>query len=218
MHVDVAQHLGAVTRVVTQREHEGRPARVVIATRTYDTDPADLWHALTSAERIPRWLMPVSGELRLGGRYQLHGNAGGTVTRCEPPETLGLTWEFGGDVSWVTVSLSAAGAGRTALRLEHVAHVPEDRWTQFGPSAVGAGWEQCLLGLALHVAGGVSSAPAAEGAAWAGSPEGHAYIRGSCEGWANAAILDGEAPAQAAAAAARTFAAYTGTEVPESAR
>ena len=47
-----------------------------------------LWDACTNAERIPRWFLPVSGDLRLGGRYQLEGNAGGTIERCDPPRSL----------------------------------------------------------------------------------------------------------------------------------
>ena len=90
--IDVDQVVGAVTRKVSSREHEGKLARVVVATRTYDTSADDLWDALTSAERLPRWFLPVSGDLRLGGRYQLEGNAGGTITRCEPPRSLALTW------------------------------------------------------------------------------------------------------------------------------
>jgi uncharacterized protein YndB with AHSA1/START domain len=66
---DIAGLIGAVTREVTGREHNGRPARVVRASRTYDTTMDDVWDAITSAERIPRWFLPVSGDLRLGGRY-----------------------------------------------------------------------------------------------------------------------------------------------------
>ena len=44
-----------------------------------------MWDAVTSAERIPRWFLPISGDLRLGGRYQLEGNAGGEVLECAPP-------------------------------------------------------------------------------------------------------------------------------------
>ena len=29
----------------------------------------DVWDACTNPERIPRWFLPVSGDLRLGGRY-----------------------------------------------------------------------------------------------------------------------------------------------------
>lgn len=210
MNIDVAQHLGAVTRVVTSREHGGRPARVVIATRTYDTDVHDLWDAMTSAERIPRWFLPITGDLRLGGRYQLQGNAGGTIERCEPPEHLALTWEMRGETSWVTVTLSPTEDGRAALHLEHVAHVPEEFWTQYGPGAVGAGWDLTLLGLALHVAtGAVVNDPASIGP-WMASEGGRAFVRGSCDGWADAAIAAGDAPQDARAAGQRTVTAYTG--------
>src|SRR5690242_20495197 len=111
--------LGAEFRRFENRDHEGKAARVVVAQRTYDTDREDLWNALTSRERIPRWFLPVEGDLRLGGRYQLKGNAGGTITRCEPPQALDLTWEFGGSTSWVTVRLAPVGQ-RTQLTLEHI--------------------------------------------------------------------------------------------------
>ena len=74
---DIADLIGAVNREVSQRDHEGRPARVVVASRTYRTTREDLWDAVTNPGRIPRWFLPISGELRLGGRYQLQGNAGG---------------------------------------------------------------------------------------------------------------------------------------------
>jgi len=98
---DIAGLIGAVTREVTGREHDGRPARVVRASRTYDTTMDDVWDAITNAERIPRWFLPVSGDLRLGGRYQLRGNASGEITGCNPPRYLSLTWEFGGEVSFL---------------------------------------------------------------------------------------------------------------------
>ena len=56
--------------------------------------------------------MPVSGDLRLGGRFQLQGNAGGGITRCAPPRHLAVTWEFGGQVSWVDVRLFEEGVQR----------------------------------------------------------------------------------------------------------
>src|SRR5262245_54318494 len=111
--------LGAEFRRFEEREYQGKPARVVIASRIYDTDREDLWDALTSRERIPRWFLPIVGELKLGGRYQLQGNAGGTITRCDPPGALDLTWEFGGGLSWVTVRLEPEGK-RTQLTLEHI--------------------------------------------------------------------------------------------------
>ena len=124
MHIDVTQHIGSVTREVSARDHDGKPARTVIVSRTYDTTPADLWEAITTADRIPRWLMPISGDLRLGGRYQLHGNAAGEILVCEPPRHLKVTWEYGGNMSWVEVHIAKHGSG-SRLTVEHLAFVDE---------------------------------------------------------------------------------------------
>lgn len=209
MSFDLQAHLGTVTRAVRDLEHQGRPAKAVLASRVYDTDIHDLWDALTNPERIPRWFMPVSGTLELGGHYQLEGNASGTITGCEPPAHLALTWENRGDVSWVTVRLSATEHG-TRLDLEHLAHVPEEFWSQFGPGAVGVGWDLGLLGLARHVLDPTADV-AAEGAGeWATSPEALAFYAALAEAWGEAAIAGGSPEAEAKAAAERTRAFYSG--------
>jgi uncharacterized protein YndB with AHSA1/START domain len=211
--IDIARAVGAVTREVESREHEGRMARVVIATRTYDTTIEDLWNAVTDAERIPRWFLPISGELRLGGRYQLTGNAGGTITECEPPRHFALTWEFGGGVSWVSVRLSADPKGGTRLELEHLAHV-EEHWNKFGPGAVGIGWDLLSLqGLSRHLETGAAVNPE-EANGWPASEEGKTFIRLSGEDWCRADIASGADPDAAKAAAARTIAFYTGDAPP----
>src|SRR5262245_1474939 len=112
---------GAEFRRVENREHLGKPALVAVAIRSYDTSVDDLWEAVTTPERLARWFTPVEGDLKLGGRYQLKGNAGGTITRCQRPEALDLTWEFNGGTSWVTVRLMKDGK-RARLTLEHIAH------------------------------------------------------------------------------------------------
>lgn len=209
MKIDPAAMLGAVIREVANREQEGRPARAVIATRNYDTTMDDLWDALTSAERIPRWFLPVTGELRPGGRYQLEGNAGGEIRRCEPPRLLSVTWEFGGGVSWLTVTLRHDGVGGTRLELEHLALV-DDHWDRFGPGAVGVGWDLALMGLALHLASGTAAVDRAGFMAWSASEDGKAFVRASSEAWGTAGIAAGTAEAAARAAASRTTAFYTG--------
>lgn len=209
MTIDIIGQVGLITREVRAQEHDGRPARVVVASRTYDTSIEDLWDAITSAERIPRWFLPITGDLRLGGRYQLEGNAGGEITRCEPPRHLAVTWAFGGEVSWVTVRLDEDGEG-ARLVLEHVAHVDDDRWDQFGPGAVGVGWDLTLYGLALHLAGGETADPAAAAAAWSASDEGKTFMRRSSDAWSRASIAAGTDEAAATGAAARTTAFYTG--------
>jgi uncharacterized protein YndB with AHSA1/START domain len=209
MKVDPSAYLGAVVREVASRDHEGRPARVVIATRSYDTTVGDLWDALTSAERIPRWFLPVSGDLRLGGRYQFEGNAGGEITRCEPPRLLAVTWEYGGGVSWLTVTLHAGAAGGTQLELEHIAHVEGDLWDRFGPGAVGVGWDLALMGLARYLASG-AAVDRSEALAWSVSEEGKDFMRRSSQEWGKASIKAGTPESAASAAAARTSAFYCG--------
>ena len=211
--IDVIRTIGAVAREVGSREHEGRPARVVVATRTYDTAREDVWDAITNPERIPRWFLPVTGDFKLGGRYQLQGNAGGEITGCEPPRHLAATWEFGGEVSWLNVDLANDPNGRTRLVLEHVAHVDDERWNQYGPGAVGVGWDMALMGLDRHLESGAPVDPQAA-MAWLGTPEGKDFISRSSEDWCRASIADGTGAEAAEAAAKRTTAFYTGESDP----
>ncbi|HEX4096888.1 MAG TPA: SRPBCC family protein [Caulobacteraceae bacterium] len=212
---EMLQQVGVVVREVRSLEHEGRPARVVVASRIYDTTVEDLWNALTDPERIPRWFLPISGDLHLGGRYQFQGNAGGTITACEPPRLLGATWEGpGGPTSWVKVELEPEAGGRARLTLEHMAHVDGDFWDRFGPGAVGVGWDGALRGLGLHIATGAAVDPA-NAMAWAMSEDGKAFNAACSEAWGGAAIAAGEDPAKATRAAARTTAFYTGQPVPD---
>lgn len=210
--VDVPSQINAVHRAVAERERDGAPAKVVILSQTYDTDRADLWDACTNPERIPRWFLPVTGDLRLGGRYQLEGNAEGEVTHCQEPELLALTWEFGGDVTWVQAQLTEVAPGRTRLDLEHSAHVPPERWSQYGPGAVGVGWDSTLLGLALHIGGG-SLGEGVDPEAWMGSAEGIRFLTESSQRWGTANAAAGASTEQAQAAAAETTAFYTGMPV-----
>ena len=212
MSIDPIQSVNAITRVVRTIERDGKPAKVVVATRTYDTTPDDLWDAITNPERIPRWFLPVTGELRLGGRYQLQGQAGGTITACDPPKHLGITWEYGGQVSWVEVQLTGKGRG-TLLELEHIAHVPDEFWDQYGPGAVGVGWDLGLHGLAIHVATGRAVLPS-EGMEWLATPAGTRFIETSSGSWGEASAAGGTAKEDALAAVGRTTAFYTGTQPP----
>jgi len=201
MAFDVAGHLGAMVRTVEHCAHDGKPARKVIAACDYETDIDDLWDALTNIERIPRWFAPITGELRLGGRYQIKGNAGGEIVACEPPRHFRLTREFAGATSWVTVALSAAGQG-TRLDLEHLMPYDETFWGKYGPGAVGVGWELALLALRRGSNEG--------GEAWALGEEGRNFSRTVADGWRDAAIAAGEDAAAAAVAADNTWAFYTG--------
>ena len=203
--MDLVAAIDAVRRELLDTTRDGKPARTIVAERRYPTSADDVWDALTNPDRIPRWLMPISGDLRLGGHYQLEGNAGGTITTCDPPEHLSATWEYDGAVSWVDVYLTPTDAD-TMLRLEHVALVEDfdDKWDEFGPGAVGVGWDSALLGLAEHLATGEAVNPDFA------DPALLEFMRRSSDDWCRASIAYGTARQQAEEAAARTTAAYTG--------
>lgn len=209
MKIEFESHLRALKRCVEYQEHDGKPASDVTLSREFAVPIEDLWDAVTNAERIPRWFTGVSGELALGGRYQIEGNASGTVTACDPLAHYALTWEFGGDVSWVEVRLADAGNGSVQLSLTHTALL-SPFWDQYGPGAVGVGWEMGFLGLALHVAQPDWSKP--DEVEFATSADGKAFIAGSSAGWAAASIAAGTDDEKAHAAARNTTAFYTGEQ------
>ncbi|MGN8553946.1 UNVERIFIED_CONTAM: SRPBCC domain-containing protein [Microbacterium sp. SLM126] len=215
--VDVQRQLDAVTRTVRAEDIDGAPSHVQTLAQTYPSPIEDVWDAATSADRIPRWFSPISGELRLGGRYQIEGNAGGEILECVPPAGgaahYTATWEYGGGVTWITVALTAVGDDATRFELTHTARVdeiPPGFWETFGPGATGVGWDGGLLGLALHLSGAGDGPGPAESDAWARTDEGMAFFRGAADGWGAAHAAFGADAATAARAADQTFAFYTG--------
>lgn len=212
MTIDVDHHVTEASRSIGTRTFEAGDARVLTVSRVYPTDAADLWDACTNPERINRWFLPVTGDFEVGGRYSLEGNAEGTIEECEPPHRFAATWEFGGETSWIEVRVSDEGDGHARFTLEHVAHVDDDMWAQFGPGAVGVGWDGALLGLALHLETGGEAAAPTDINAWAASDEGLRFYAASSARWKDASIAAGTDPAEAEAAAERTTAFYTGAE------
>ena len=207
--IDPKQHIADVHRHLSTRTIETGEADVLTISQVYDTDIDDLWDVVTNAERIPRWFLPVSGDLVEGGRYQFEGNAGGTITRCDRPRSYAATWEMNGSVSWVEVTLTPEGAG-TRFRLDHIAQVPEAFQAQFGPGATGVGWDGGLWGLANHLADPATAMNPENAAAWLASDEGRQFLRMSSDAWADADIARGTDPETARTRAGATYAFYTG--------
>lgn len=206
---DILSELAAVHRETGRRPVRAGEARTVVLRRDYEAAIEDVWDAVTNPERIGRWFLPVTGDLRLGGRYQFQGNAGGEIVRCEPPRLLTVTWVFGeepgpDDVSEVEVRLSDGPTGGTVLELSHVATVPAERWAQYGPGATGVGWDMALLGLAMHLRGEHLDDPEA----WVGSAEGREALTYSSAAWGAANRAGGATDEEAAAAERNTTAFY----------
>ena len=146
--IDIVREIEAVQREVgSGRLAAGEGQRRPPAARPTTPPIDDVWDALTNPERIGRWFLPISGDFRLGGRYQFEGNAGGEILACERPNRLKVTWVYGevtepADVSEVEVRLSPVDERtRPASSSSTSAIVPDEMWDEFGPGAVGVGWD-----------------------------------------------------------------------------
>jgi uncharacterized protein YndB with AHSA1/START domain len=207
--IDVVREIEAIEREVGSGRLAAGEGKVVRLQRTYDAPIEDVWDALTNPERIGRWFLPISGDFRIGGHYQFEGNAGGEIVSCERPNQLKVTWVYGevkspADISEVEVKLSPVGEGSTRLDFRHTAIVADEFWDQYGPGAVGVGWDMGLLGLGLHLRGGSVGDPEA----WQLSDEGREFAKLSSNGWGEANRAAGADPEAAARGVANTIAFY----------
>lgn len=215
--VDVAEKIGAVTRALRTDDVDGEPHHVQTLGRELRSDLADVWQAITTPERIARWFLPITGDLRPGGHYQLEGNAGGTVEECQPPvaggDTALLRVTWGGPTSMLTVRLRSTGTDRTDVELEHsarVADIPEEMWEQYGPYGTGIGWDGAMLGLGLHIESPETAMTPEEGQTWIASAEGRAFNHASAAAWTDADIANGTEPRNARRRASATARLYNG--------
>ena len=144
--IDILEHINAVQREVSRT---GETVTVLMR-RSYHAAQGELWDALTDPERMKRWFIPVTGDLRVGGTFQLQGNAGGEILECEPPKRFRVT--FGGPTSLLELRLTPASGASTDLELEHsMSEAPAPGGA--GALWVGPGWDGGVMALALYVAG-----------------------------------------------------------------
>jgi uncharacterized protein YndB with AHSA1/START domain len=207
--MDFLDAIKSVTREVGRQNLPEGPARSVVLRRGFPAPADAVWDALTEPEQIAHWFLPVAGDLRVGGLYQIEGNAGGRILRCSRPTELVVTWIFGADIATTTgsevhLTLSPEPDGGTEVMLRHVAVVDQERWDQYGPGATGVGWDLSFLGLGLHLAGG--GLDDAEG--WEESAEARAVMVASAESWGAAQLADGAPPEAVTAAVENTIAFY----------
>jgi len=204
---------GAEFRELDEREHNGKPARVVAASRVYPTTQPDLWDAITNKERLSRWFGPVDGTLELGGRYKIKGNAKGKILWCEPHDGFDLTWVFFFNTSWVNVRLRPEDDD-TRLTIEHLMHkgrMSEGHWKKYGPGATGVGWDLWFLALGVHLGVDGQSVNRSDHDAWLKTAEGKTFMRACAASWGEAHRAAGEASESAEAKATATANFYAGS-------
>jgi uncharacterized protein YndB with AHSA1/START domain len=133
-------------------------ARSVLLRARLDAPIEDVWDACTDPDRLGRWFLPLSGDLREGGTFRLEGHAGGSILVCDPPQRLHVTWKYGDrPADELELHLAVTREGQTVLALEHATVVQEVEWegTMVDPLPdVAAAWEQALRdGLPRFLAG-----------------------------------------------------------------
>jgi uncharacterized protein YndB with AHSA1/START domain len=156
-----------VDREIGSKQIAAGQARTALVRASYPAAIDDVWAAWTTPNRLDRWFLPVSGDLRVGGTFQLEGNAGGEIKRCEPPRLLAVTWVYGDrPVDEVELRLSEGEDGTTTLELEHATISTQVEWEGQMVNVipgVGSGWEVPLAyALPAYLRGELPDKPASE--------------------------------------------------------
>ena len=165
--IDTINQVDATHREIGNHAVATGEGRSLLLRRAYDVPIEDVWSACTDPDRIGRWLAPIDGDLRLGGTFQLEGNAGGEILRCEEPHLIKVTWAFGG----------------TVMELEHAApaEIIDEMVRTYGPGGtigIGTGWDLTLLALDLFL-----NDPRFDPATWEDTPEAKEFATRSCQAW-----------------------------------
>lgn len=129
-------------------------ARVAVFRRTYDAPIEDVWDACTDPERLRRWYVPVTGDLRVGGRFEQAMMGGGEILVCDAPRYLKAS--LGGGADEIELRLSEGDGGATRLELQHATTIAEHEIGGEMYDAVfcmGGGYYPRLLALDRHLRG-----------------------------------------------------------------
>lgn len=206
---DVLDELAAARRTMGTGTLPAGDAYTIELSRRYDAHIDDVWDAITDPARLHRWLSTVTGDLRLGGKFELASGERGEILLCEPPRSLTVSWLYGTEAvtgtSEVEVRLTPGPAGDTEFELIHTAVLEDPLFPTYGPGAGGVGWDFALLGLARLLAGGDAVDPEA----FEESPEAREFVRRSAESWGQAHLSAGGEPEKVAAAVAATTEFYS---------
>lgn len=207
---DVLDELAAAHQTMGSSTLPAGDAYTIELRRRYDASVDDVWSAITDPERLSRWLKPVTGNLRLGGSFEVEGVEHGEILACEPPRLLRVSWLYGPeadewpDTSEVEVRLSAGSDGDTELELVHTAAVGEPMFPTYGPGAGGVGWDLHLLALIQYLTDGTTL----DHDEFRTSPDGREFARRSAAAWGDAHLAAGGDSDQVASAVAATTAFY----------
>lgn len=86
---DLVDEITAAHRDVRRRGAGEAEEVAVTISRRCPAVVGDVCNAVTDPERLRRWFAPVTGDLRVGGSFQVEGNAGGEVQAGMGPRRPG---------------------------------------------------------------------------------------------------------------------------------
>lgn len=156
--------LDETERELGRRTIAAGEAHSAIMRRVYAAPIQEVWSALTEPDRVNRYFLPVSGDLREGGTFAIEMNADGEILKCEAPHLLRLSWSYAGAVPDEVEFRLTEVEGGTRLELEHASvrelFISSDPKT--GDYGIGAGWEPPLKYLGKHLAGELPDRPSLE--------------------------------------------------------
>lgn len=139
------------TRILGTIRHLPDGKGVVRMEDVYDAELAELWSAVTDPERLARWLVEVSGDLRVGGAIQARFTSSwtgpGRIDACESPNHLLVTMTPGTPDETVIEAWLTAEGDKTRLVIEERGLPVPDL------AGHGAGWQAHVEDLATHLAG-----------------------------------------------------------------
>lgn len=191
--INIDQQIGAIERRVSQHSSAAGASVVVTVNRRYPAAVAAVWRAITEPDQVSHWMLPLTGDLRAGGTFQLEGNASGDIRTCAAPRHLVIT--FGGPDSVVDLRLTVDG-DQTLLEFDHTVPI-EMAGDSAGALYVGPGWDGAVMALGQHLAGEMSADPVEA----ANSPQGQEFSARSVDAWVAVLEASGTTDAPAIAAA-----------------
>jgi len=118
-----------------------------------DTDPDDLWSALTDPRRLARWLGEVEGDLQLGGKFRAHFFASGWegtghVDVCDPPRRLRVLTKAHSETEASPIEVTLTPDGDQTILVWEERGMPIDLLPAYG-----AGIQIHVEDLLAHIAG-----------------------------------------------------------------
>jgi len=143
-----------VTQILGSMRRLDDSVGVVRVEDVYDTDITDLWSALTTPQRLARWMAEVDGDPKVGAEVQARFTSSWEgpirIDVCDAPNRLFLTMNPGTDEEGTIEAWLTGEGDKTRLVIEEHG-LPLDKIHFHG-----AGWQSHIEDLRRYLDGGES--------------------------------------------------------------